>query len=579
MGTIMEASWFMPAVAGGVGLIVLIVFLLAIYRVADPNRALVVTGLGCKEPKVKVSGGTFVIPIFQKAKFFPLDIMTIVEAGDEVRTNKAVPIIIKWTAQASVRTPDSYRGTNLEEGAASLVKTIRLFIDKGSDGMKESVKNTIQANVRETIASMTPEAVLTNKKEFVDNIMTATRPDLLKLGIELSTLNINDVCDQIGYYDNMSAAQIEEKRREAEIARAEADKDIREKQADANRSAREKELAAELTIAERTRNNDVKKAEFKVETETADANADIARSIQTQIRQVELNEQTGVALAKERELENSVAKRQNEISETEALRAVIDAKGKAEALAAQKKIEADAQAQVMKIEADGIADAEKRKAQGSADAVRLEAEAEKDRITQVGKAEAEVISAKGLAEADAIKAQGLAKAEAERALAEALAAEESVNFRVEQLKINANMQVEIATNVATVMANLGTNAKFINIGGGTNGGTGKTGNVLLDTLAGIPETVFRGNVRSDAMNDSSLGGDLGSIIDAVLGRKSGEGGSPLDNIVKAFTSSEEPVEVVSDEIVVEEQLPVVEESVEASKSESEIDTEQEDGVK
>ena len=43
-------------------LVVLIIFLCSIYKVADVDKALIITG--GKEPVIKVSGGSFVIPIF-----------------------------------------------------------------------------------------------------------------------------------------------------------------------------------------------------------------------------------------------------------------------------------------------------------------------------------------------------------------------------------------------------------------------------------------------------------------------------------------------------------------------------------
>ncbi|MCL2874341.1 MAG: SPFH domain-containing protein [Defluviitaleaceae bacterium] len=532
--TILSAAWFWPVIMGVASLLIIVLVLFALYKVAEPNRALVITGFGCKEPKVRVSGGAFVIPILQKAKLFPLDIMTITEAGDEVRTNKAVPIVIKWTAQVSVQTDDS----------AKLAKTIRLFIDRGASGIQESVKYTIQANVRETIASMTPEDVLTNKKEFVVNIVTATKPDLDELGLRLSTLNINDVCDNIGYYDNMAAAQTEEKRREAEIARATTEQEIREKRASTDQQAQEAELAADLAVAEKRRDNDVKKAGFKVETERAQADADMAGAIQTQERQAELNAREGDAKVVATEKENAVAKKQNEVAETEAARLIIETKGQADAAAAKLQIdtdatakaaaiEADGKAKAIKISADGEAEAIKRKADGAAEAVKLEAggnaeavkleaAAEQARITQVGTADAEIIKQKGLAEAEAIEAQGRAKATAELEMANALAANESVNFRVQELKIEANAKVEIATNVAKVMAEVGTNAKFVHIGGDSSG-SDKTGNILLDTLAGIPEMLMKANVRSDAMNDgNTMPLDLNSIING-LRKSSGDG--------------------------------------------------------
>ena len=51
-----------------VAVIALIIFFCSIYKVADIDKALIITG--GKEPIIKVSGGSFVIPIFRKASFF-----------------------------------------------------------------------------------------------------------------------------------------------------------------------------------------------------------------------------------------------------------------------------------------------------------------------------------------------------------------------------------------------------------------------------------------------------------------------------------------------------------------------------
>ena len=58
-----------------VAVILLLIFLAAIYRVADIDKALIVTG--GKQPVIKVSGGSFVIPIFRKASYFDLCMLTV----------------------------------------------------------------------------------------------------------------------------------------------------------------------------------------------------------------------------------------------------------------------------------------------------------------------------------------------------------------------------------------------------------------------------------------------------------------------------------------------------------------------
>ena len=55
-----------PILIGAAVLIAVIIFFCCIYKVADIDKALIITG--GKTPKIKVSGGSFVIPIFRKAQ-------------------------------------------------------------------------------------------------------------------------------------------------------------------------------------------------------------------------------------------------------------------------------------------------------------------------------------------------------------------------------------------------------------------------------------------------------------------------------------------------------------------------------
>ena len=84
--------------------IAIVIFCCMIYKVADIDKALIVTG--GKKPIVKVSGGSFVIPIFRKAQYFDLCMLTVTADRDEVKTVTAVPIIIDWTAQIRPDTSD-----------------------------------------------------------------------------------------------------------------------------------------------------------------------------------------------------------------------------------------------------------------------------------------------------------------------------------------------------------------------------------------------------------------------------------------------------------------------------------------
>lgn len=65
-------------------IVAVVLFLCSIYKVAEIDKALIITG--GKEPRIKVSGGSFVIPIFRKAQYFDLCMLTVTANKDEVKT-------------------------------------------------------------------------------------------------------------------------------------------------------------------------------------------------------------------------------------------------------------------------------------------------------------------------------------------------------------------------------------------------------------------------------------------------------------------------------------------------------------
>ena len=137
---------------------IIVIFLCMIYRVADIDKALIITG--GKEPVINVSGGSFVIPIFRKAQYFDLCMLTVTADKDEVKTKTSVPIVIDWTAQIR---PDTQDLNNLK-------KAIISFKERGQNGIKNDVRLTLTGAVRDIVASMTPEEVLRDKVIFADNV-------------------------------------------------------------------------------------------------------------------------------------------------------------------------------------------------------------------------------------------------------------------------------------------------------------------------------------------------------------------------------------------------------------------------
>lgn len=509
---------------GGISLgilVALIIFLCCIYRVADVDKALIITG--GKEPKIKVSGGSFVIPIFRKASYFDLCMLTVPTDGDEIKTKTSVPIIVDWTAQIRPNTKD----------IDVLKKAIVSFKERGQKGIIDDVKLTLMGSVRSVVASMTPEQVQNDKETFKEAIVESVSDELTDMGLELVSLNIQDITDKYGYYDDIAAIDREEKRKEAEKVKATANQQIRQQNAESEKAAKHSELDTELQIAEKNRDNSLKKAEFKAETDKANADAEIAGELQRTVRLQEIAEQEGRVAVVRQEQANLAAVKEKEVIKT-----------KAEAERVKAEIKAEEEARVATINAEAEAKVMEQVAKGKAKAIEEEARANANKIKVEGETEAEIIAKKGTAEAEAEKAMLFAKAEGEKALAEARAGNDKVNFEIERLKIEANARIEIATKTAQIMADIGKNAEFVNIGGSS--AQGATGNVLIDTLSSIPSMMKKLDAENKALNGQSFSNEIQELVRGVAEPLKGIFGSSKDD------TSSEPAEECDEAAVSEE---------------------------
>ena len=503
-----------PIVIVVVILIALLLLAKFMYRVVPIDKALIITG--SKEPKVIVSGGAFVIPIIRKADTFDLCMITVTASKDEILTATAVPIVADWTAQIRPDVKDEEK----------LKTAIRSFKERGKNGIVEDVKLTLMGTVRDVVASMTPEEVLANKEAFKTEVEKNVVDEMDKMGLELVSLNIQDVSDNNGYYENIASIDASDKQQAANIKSAEVERATREKkatelkeaeiaEANATRESAIAKMEAEQQEAEKRKEIDIKKAQFKTETDTAQANAELAKELQITLRQKEIEERKGEVEVTRQEQANLAAQKESEVKITKADADVEKTKAAARVAVAEQD--------AMAISKKAQAEAEKTKTAGVAEADVQKAKAE---------AEADGIKAKMIAEAEGIKAKKAAEAEGEKLLAEARAANDKVNFEIESLKIQTQAQIEIATKTAEVMANIGKNAEFVNINGGNisglNSATG-TGNILIDTLSQIPGLLKVLNTENQALNGRELKEEIKDLSDSAL--------SGLSNLKGENTSS------------------------------------------
>ena len=79
-------------------------------------------------------------------------------------------------------------------------------------------KETLEGNLRGVLATLTPVEVNADKIKFAQSLLTEAEEDLRHIGLELDTLKIQDVSDDVNYLDSIGRKQSAEVQKHAAIA-------------------------------------------------------------------------------------------------------------------------------------------------------------------------------------------------------------------------------------------------------------------------------------------------------------------------------------------------------------------------
>ncbi|MEU2627113.1 SPFH domain-containing protein [Kitasatospora sp. NPDC007106] len=391
-------------IAGAVvaSIVVLVVLFKLMWRVAEPNEALIISGSRHRSEGVAdglgfriVTGrGTLVLPGVQVVRRLSLD-LNEAELDVECVTSQGIPVHVKGVVIFKVG-----------DDPVSIANAARRFLDQ-QKMMGHRVHNVFAGHLRSIVGGLTVEDMIRDRERMTGETRAASGSEMEKLGLIIDSLQIQEILDPTGYITNLAAPHAAAVQRDARIAAAEAD-----------RRATEAEQEAFARKAEATRNSGIQQAGYQAELETAQARAFQAGPLaQAAARQEVVVQETKVAELeadrKEQQLQADVRKPADARAYETRTKAQADRDARisaAEALARETELKAAAEANRVKIAATAEAEATKARGLASAEATRA-----------TGQAEAAAAEAKGLAAAEAARALGLAEAEAIKARASALA--------------------------------------------------------------------------------------------------------------------------------------------------------------
>ena len=134
--------------------------------------------------------------------------------------------------------------------------------------------------MREIVGSVGLKEMVQDRQGVAKKITENVVPDMEKLGIEVVNFNIQNFKDAAGTIENMGIDNVEQIRKNAQIAKANAQRDIAIATSIAQQEANAVKVEAEKKIAEQNAELAVQQADMKVRADTKKAEADAAYSIQ-----------------------------------------------------------------------------------------------------------------------------------------------------------------------------------------------------------------------------------------------------------------------------------------------------------
>ena len=355
------------AIVIAVAVVVAIVIFKSMWRVAEPNEALIISGIKHSTNadavaeslgfKIITGKGTLVIPGVQTVRRLSLDLRQADLAIDCV-THQGIPLGVKGVLIYKVG-----------DDFASIANSARRFLDQ-QDQMDQRVHNVFAGHLRAIVGNMTVEEMIRDREKLTSLTRGSSGTEMEKLGLIVDSLQIQEIDDPTGYITNLGRPHAAAVQRDARIAQAESD-----------RAATQAEQIANALKAEAVRDSQIKQSGYQAEVDEALARTRQAGPLSdAAARQEVVVQETRVAeleaQREEQRLQATVRKPADAqaYQQTTLARAERDARiAAAEAHAKEVEMQAGAHAERVKLEAGAEAERVRLAASAEAEHVRLDA--------------------------------------------------------------------------------------------------------------------------------------------------------------------------------------------------------------
>lgn len=240
--------------------------------ICPPNMVAVISGrsrvLGDGRTvgyRVIKGGRTLRVPLLEKVSWIGLNTMPIDVEVSNAFSRGAIPLNVQAIANVKVSSSDGL-----------LENAVERFLENGQAAIAEIAKETLEANLRGVLATLTPEEVNEDRLKFSQTLIDEADDDVKTLGLELDTLKIQNVYDDVQYLDSVGRRQTAQVIKEARVAEAQRKAESEEAEAEGRRRAEIAQVNADLIVVEQRNNLRVRTAELEGIAAAKEAEAKVA---------------------------------------------------------------------------------------------------------------------------------------------------------------------------------------------------------------------------------------------------------------------------------------------------------------
>ena len=200
------------------GIIVLVWFFKSFLCICKPNEILILSGRKRRTKdgqelgyRVLIGGRAIRIPIVETVKRMDVTTMPVRVEVKNAYAKGGTPLNIQAIANVKISTDPAVVGNAIER-----------FLDRDRSELARVSRETLEGYLRGVVANLTPEELNEDRLRFAERIALDVSRDLTKLGLQLDTLKIQSVSDDLDYLKSLGRKQIALVIRDAEIAESNA---------------------------------------------------------------------------------------------------------------------------------------------------------------------------------------------------------------------------------------------------------------------------------------------------------------------------------------------------------------------